>query len=61
MDRRILDLYDDFAGGGLDRRGFLKQLAVLAGGTAAACALLPLLEIRDAQGGRQAPCRDRDP
>ncbi len=44
MDKEILDLYDDYASGGLNRRGFLKRLAVLAGGTAAACALLPLLE-----------------
>jgi len=44
MDKEILDLYDDYAGGNLDRRGFLKHLAVLAGGTAAACTLLPLLE-----------------
>jgi len=44
MDKEILDLYGDYAGGKLDRRGFLKRLAVMAGGTAAACTLLPLLE-----------------
>ena len=44
MDQKVLDLYDAYAGGSLDRRGFLKRLAVLAGGTAAACTLLPLLE-----------------
>jgi carboxymethylenebutenolidase len=44
MARRIDDLYDDYVHGMLDRREFLKQLSVLAGGAAAAAALLPLLE-----------------
>jgi carboxymethylenebutenolidase len=44
MDEKILDLYDSYAKGSLDRREFLKKLATLAGGTAAAVALLPLLE-----------------
>lgn len=44
MDQKILDLYENYASGSLDRRGFLKRLAVLAGGTAAACTMLPLLE-----------------
>ncbi len=44
MDEKILDLYREYADGGLDRRQFLKRLAALAGGMAAAFALLPLLE-----------------
>jgi carboxymethylenebutenolidase len=44
MDQKIIDLYDDYAHGSLDRREFLKKLAVLAGGTAAAITLLPLIE-----------------
>ncbi|MCK4931818.1 MAG: dienelactone hydrolase family protein [Candidatus Aminicenantes bacterium] len=44
MDEKILGLYDDYAKGSLDRREFLKKLAALAGGTAAALALLPLIE-----------------
>lgn len=44
MDEKILDLYDSYAKGSLDRREFLKKLATLAGGAAAALALLPLLE-----------------
>jgi len=43
MDQRIFDLYDDFTHGGLNRRVFLDHLAEIAGSTAAALALLPLL------------------
>jgi len=49
MDQRIIDLYDDYANGLLDRREFLKKLAVLVGSTAAAIALLPLIENKYAQ------------
>ena len=44
MDKKIVDLYDEYIHESLDRREFLKKLAILAGGTAAAHALLPLLE-----------------
>ena len=44
MDQKFIDLYDDYAHGSLDRREFIKKLAVLAGGTAAAITLLPLVE-----------------
>ncbi len=44
MDRKYLDLYGEYASGHLDRRGFLKRLAQLVGGTAAAVTLLPLIE-----------------
>jgi carboxymethylenebutenolidase len=44
MDEKILGLYDEYSNGSLDRRKFLKKLAALAGGTAAALALLPLIE-----------------
>ncbi len=43
MDQRIIDLYDYYTHGGLSRRSFLDQLAGLAGSTAAAAALLPVL------------------
>jgi carboxymethylenebutenolidase len=43
MDQRIIDLYDDYTHSRIDRRLFLDRLAALAGGTAAAAALLPLL------------------
>ena len=40
----IIDLFDAFTHGAMSRRSFMKRLAGLAGGTAAASALLPLLE-----------------
>ncbi|WP_414471221.1 dienelactone hydrolase family protein [Microvirga sp. M2] len=44
MDQRIIDLYDDFTHGGMNRRSFLDRLAALAGSSAAATALLPFLQ-----------------
>jgi carboxymethylenebutenolidase len=44
MDQKIINLYDRFTHGGLNRREFLDRLAELAGSTAAAAALLPLLQ-----------------
>ncbi|MGE0747208.1 MAG: dienelactone hydrolase family protein [Rhodospirillales bacterium] len=44
MDQRIIDLYDEYTHAPLPRRVFLSRLSVLVGGTAAAAALLPLLE-----------------
>jgi len=49
MDQKFLDLYNDYAKGSLNRREFLKRLAVLAGSTAAAITLLPLIEDTYAQ------------
>jgi carboxymethylenebutenolidase len=49
MDQRIIDLYDDFTHGGMSRRNFLDKLAALAGSTAAATALLPILQNNYAQ------------
>ncbi len=44
MDRKFIDLFDRFTHGAMPRRDFLERLALLAGGTAAANAILPLLE-----------------
>ena len=44
LRQEILDLYDEYTHRPLDRRTFLDRLAVMAGGTAAAAALLSLLE-----------------
>jgi carboxymethylenebutenolidase len=44
MDQKIITLFDEYTHGGMNRRSFLDRLATLAGGAAAANALLPLLE-----------------
>ena len=44
MDQRIIDLYDSFTHGGMSRRAFLDRLAEAAGSSAAALALMPLLQ-----------------
>jgi carboxymethylenebutenolidase len=44
MDQRIINLYDDFTHSRIDRRDFMERLTKLAGSTAAAAALLPLLK-----------------
>ncbi|MEE8434214.1 MAG: dienelactone hydrolase family protein [bacterium] len=45
MDQKFIDLHDEYTHAPLPRRVFLKRLAMLAGGVAAAEALLPLLEV----------------
>ncbi len=45
MDQRIINLYDEYTHKPLTRHEFLRRLAVLAGGTAAAITILPLLEV----------------
>jgi len=47
MDQAIIDLYDAYAHGQMPRRAFLERLTRLAGSSAAAMALLPLLEPQD--------------
>ena len=49
MRQDIIDLYDDYTHARLDRRVFMDRLAALAGGAAAASALLPLLRCNYAQ------------
>jgi len=44
MSPEIKDLYEEYARGAMDRREFLGKLALVAGGAAAAAALLPALE-----------------
>ena len=55
MDQRIIDLYDSFTHGGIDRRDFLDRLAKIAGSSAAALALLPLLQNDYARAAMVAP------
>jgi len=49
MDQKIIDLYDDFTHGGMNRRSFLDRLVALAGSTAAATTLLSVLQNNYAQ------------
>lgn len=49
MDQKIINLYDRFTHGGMSRREFLDRLTDLAGSSAAAVALLPLLQNNYAQ------------
>jgi hypothetical protein len=49
MDQRIIDLYDHFTHGGMNRRDFMDRLIKLSGSTVAATALLPLLQNNYAQ------------
>ncbi len=44
IQRDIIDLYDRFTHGAMDRRAFMERLTGLAGSTAAAAALLPMLQ-----------------
>ncbi len=54
MDHRAIDLYNEYIHGDMPRRTFLKRLAGIAGGAAAASALLPLLEPNYAWGQQVA-------
>jgi carboxymethylenebutenolidase len=55
MDQRIIELYDSFTHGGISRREFIDRLAGIAGSSAAALALLPLLQNDYAQAAMVAP------
>lgn len=44
MEKKISELYEDYREGRTSRRQFLKKLALVAGSTAAAVALMPVLE-----------------
>ncbi len=49
MNQDIINLYDEYSRGGMDRRAFLDRLAQVVGGAAAALALLPALEAAPAR------------
>jgi carboxymethylenebutenolidase len=44
MDQKIINLYDEYTHSKLSRKDFMKRLALIAGGTAVALTILPLLE-----------------
>ncbi len=52
MDEKISVLYDDYRQGRTDRRTFVSKLAMIAGSTAAAMALLPVLDENSALASR---------
>ncbi|WP_025144822.1 dienelactone hydrolase family protein [Pedobacter jeongneungensis] len=44
MDQKIINLYDEYTHSQIGRKDFVKKLAVLAGSTALAMTILPMLE-----------------
>src|SRR5690606_20464772 len=55
MRQEFIDLYDAYTHDHLDRRRFMHQLAKLAGGTAAAAALVRAMEANHAAAAMIAP------
>src|SRR5262249_16164016 len=55
IDQKIIDLYDEYTHAPLDGRVFLARLAQLTGSTAAAMALVPLLEANQAHAAIVSP------
>ena len=55
MRQEIIRLYDDYTHERVGRRAFMDRLAVMAGGTAAASALLPMLKNNYAKAAIVAP------
>lgn len=48
MDQQIINLYDEYTHKPLNRNEFLRRLVLLTGSTAAALAVLPLIEVNQA-------------
>lgn len=55
VDKRIIDLYNEFAHSALPRREFMARLVKITGGTAAALAVLPFIEPNYAQARQVEP------
>jgi carboxymethylenebutenolidase len=55
VDRRIIDLYNEYVHTALPRREFMTRLASIAGGSAAAMAILPFIEPNYAQARQIEP------
>ncbi len=49
MDQQIINLYDEYTHKPLHRNEFIRRLVLLTGSTAAAMAILPLLEVNQAK------------
>jgi carboxymethylenebutenolidase len=52
MDQRIINLYDEYTHKPLGRKEFLRRLTLLTGSSAAAMAVLPLLEVNYSNAAR---------
>jgi carboxymethylenebutenolidase len=59
MDQKIINLFDEYTHKPLTREDFLRRLTKLTGSTAAAMAVLPLLEVNYAKAETIAPQDDR--
>jgi carboxymethylenebutenolidase len=59
MDPKIIELYNDYIHGDMSRRLFLRRLAAIAGGAAAASAVLPLIDSNFAYGQQVEPDDER--
>ncbi len=59
FSREVLDLFDAYVHGAIDRRGFLRKCAVAAGSVSAATALLAALQPDFARGQVIAPADKR--
>ena len=55
MDKKITQLYQDYQTGRVVRREFIKKLTILAGSTAAAMSLLPILGSKKAYASAFSP------
>ncbi len=55
MDPKLVNLYNDYIHGDMPRRSFLRRAAEIAGGVAAASALLPMIETNYAWGQQVDP------
>lgn len=59
MDQRIINLFDEYTHKPLTRDVFIKKLVILTGSTAAAMAVLPLLEVNYAHAATISDQDDR--
>lgn len=59
MDPKVIELYNEYIHGDMPRRTFLKRVVEIAGGAAAASAMLALVEPNWAQGQQVDPEDDR--
>ena len=59
ITQEMIALYDEYTHPTLDRRGFMAKLTKLAGGTAAAAAIAPMLAANQARAAMVEPDDER--